>query len=59
MFSKGDLVKITKLGHSCYGRTCVFLEEFHIPNVKLERPLYKILVDGEIRMVLLREIEKV
>jgi len=59
MFKKGDLVKITKFGHSCYGHTCVFLEEFRVPNAELEKPLYKVLVNGEIRLMLLREIEKI
>jgi hypothetical protein len=57
--NKGDLIKVTKPGHSCYGRTGVFLEEFTVPNATLEKPLYKVLINDEIRMMLLRELEKI
>ncbi len=59
MFSKGDLVKITQTNHSRFGHTGVFIEEFIVPNTKLEKPLYKVLVDGEVRLMLISELTRV
>ncbi len=59
MFSKGDLVKITQADHSRFGHTGLFIEEFTVPNTKLERPLYKVLIDGEVRLMLISELARV
>ena len=59
MFENGDLVKVVKMEHSRFGHTGVFLHEYTVPNTKLEKPLFKVLIDGEIRLMLLNELERV
>ncbi len=59
MFSSGDLVKVVTKNHSCYGHTGVFIDEFKVPNTTLEKPLYKVLIKDEIRLMLITELIKV
>lgn len=59
MFNKGDLVKVAAKNHSCYGHVGVFIDEFKVPNTILEKPLYKVLIKDEIRLMLITELTKV
>ena len=59
MFSTGDLVKVVTKNHSRYGHLGVFIDEFKVPNTTLEKPLYKVLIDGEVRLMLISELMKV
>ena len=59
MFKSGDLVKVVTESHSCYGYMGVFISEFTVPNTKLEKPLYKVMIRDEVRLMLLSELVKV
>ena len=59
MFENGDIVKVVKREHSRFGHVGVFLHEYTVPNIKLEKPLFKVLIDGEIRLMLLNELERI
>ena len=59
MFESGELVTIVKNGHSRFGCIGVFLHEYTVPNIKLEKPLFKVLIDGEVRLMLLNELERI
>ena len=58
IFISGDLVKVVNRRHSCFDHEGVFISEFAVPNTKLEKPLYKIFVKGDFRLMLINEFVK-